>query len=62
MFKVYIRRLKSYNANFLLRISFTVNVAKYLVHYSPWPNKMINVSLKNQACMQDYYNKQFYYA
>ena len=27
----------------------------------PWRNKMIKPSLKNQACMQDCYNEQFYY-
>ena len=67
-----IRRFKYNNANFLLRVSFTVTRGKifclrvtvafnYLVHYSPWRNKIANVSLKNQACMQNCYNKQFYY-
>ena len=69
---MYIRKLQSYNANFFSRISFTVKcgeisrvqftvVFNHLVHYSPWRNETINVSLKNQAFMQDCYNKQFCY-
>ena len=55
-----IRRLKSYNANFFLRISFTVNHGEisrslftlafnHLVNYSPWRNKTIKSSLKNRV-------------
>ena len=32
----------------------------HLIYYLPWRNKMIKPSLKNQAFMQDCYNKQFY--
>ena len=53
---MYVERLNSYNANFLLRISFTVNrnelscsrfsvAFNHLVHYSPWRNKMIKPGL-----------------